>query len=221
MDRTARPLSCRWVGLVTCLLGLAASSGCMPAITAAAYLIKGHNVDADYDGLKGKHVAVVVRPPITMNQDQALAAQEMAERITYLLDSNVRKISVIDQQEVANWTDEHNWESFKEIGKALEADMVVGVELDDFSLYRSSSVYQGRATVKIAVYDMQQDGKITFERELGQFEWPKSGAPVSNTPRADFRRYFVEVLSERIATHFYDHDGTLEFVTESPSISLH
>jgi len=41
---------------------LLAAAGCRTVFTTAAYLIKGTNVDAEYEGLREKRVVVVCRP---------------------------------------------------------------------------------------------------------------------------------------------------------------
>ena len=56
--------------------------------------------------------------------------RQVGERLT----KKVKKIKVVDEREVSEWTDENSWQKFTEVGKALKADMVVGIELERFSL---------------------------------------------------------------------------------------
>ncbi len=190
-------------------------------MTTIAYLIKGTDIDAEYDGLRGKTVAVVCRPPLTMDPHQAHAARELAERVSYLLQQNVRKIKVIEQQDVANWTDENSWDDFREIGRALEAEMVLAIEMEDFSLHRSASVFQGRATTKLTVYDMQKDGKVAWEKLPPQSVYPpNSGLPISRRA-SEFRERFVGVLAEEIGRHFYKHDAVSDYAEDTSSLDFH
>ncbi len=221
MDRTLltplwRKLS--WSCLVVAVLGF--TGGCTGLFTMAAYLIKGTDAPAEFKGLKDKRVAVVCRAPVTMNTDQALGSRELAERVTFLLQANVPKIKTIDQQDVADWTDENTWEDFRDIGKALDAEMVVGIDIDEFSLQRSSSVYQGRAKVRISVYDMETGGRV-YDKQPNQFLYPNSGGmPTNNIPRAEFRRHFVFQLAEQIGSKFYAHDPRSVFASDTQAMKL-
>ncbi len=202
------------------ILGMMAYTGCN-MITFAAFMIRGFDAPAEFKDLKGKRVCVVCRAPVTMNTDQALGARELADRLSFLLQTNVPKITVIDQQDVADWTDENNWEDFREIGKALEAEMVVAVELDEFSLQRSASVYQGQAKLRMSVFDMESGDRV-FDKQPNQFLYPSSGGlPTSNLPRNEFRRAFVHHLAELLGSSFYSHDPRKVFASDTNAISLH
>jgi len=189
-------------------------------IRFAAFMIRGFDAPAEFKDLKGKRVAVVCRAPVTMNTDQALGARELAERLSFLLQANVPKIEVIDQQDVADWTDENSWEDFREIGKALDAEMVVAIEVDEFSLQRSASVYQGQAKLRVSVFDMETGDRV-FDKQPNQYLYPNSGGlPTSNVPRAEFRRAFVSHLAEQIGSWFYSHDPRKVFASDTNTMSL-
>ncbi len=128
--------------------------------------------------------------------------------------------TVIDQREVTEWTDEKSWDEFTEIGKALHADMVVGLDLDEFDLYQSQGLYQGRATIsKLVVYDMRKPNEPAFETSIPQIHYPPtSPIPAGDKPEAEFRTQFIKVLSEHVARHFYDHDPTAEFASDSTAL---
>ena len=201
------------------ILGSLMFTGCN-MLTFAAFMIRGFDTPAEFKDLKGKRVAVVCRAPVTMNTDQALGARELAERLSFLLQANVPKIEVIDQQDVADWTDENSWEDFREIGKALDAEMVVAVEVDEFSLQRSSSVYQGQAKVRVSVFNMETGDRV-FDKQPSQFLYPNTGGlPTSNLPRSEFRRAFVFDLAERIGSWFYTHDHRKVFAGDTNAMSL-
>ncbi|MBI1902254.1 MAG: hypothetical protein HYS13_14225 [Planctomycetia bacterium] len=194
------------------------SSGCLAIIPFIAYMIKGRNVPAEFDGLASKKVAVVCRPPHTMTQDQAVGCRELGARLTYLLQTNVKKIDMVSQQDVANWTDENNLEDFVELGKALGADIVVAVEMDTFSLYGSGSIYKGRADYHIAVYDVKDGGKVLFEKHPGETSYPPTGGEAITKPKANFRRKFVDNLAEEIGRHFYPHDRAAGYAVSAEGL---
>ena len=114
-----------------------------------------------------ERVVVICRPPSSHEYRHAGAARTIGKRISKKLEANVDGIDVVSPQEVDNWVDEQDWDNFKDLGRAVKATRVVYVELDDFSLYKGATLYQGDANVKLSVYDMDNRGKLTFERNVG------------------------------------------------------
>lgn len=199
---------CLAATLVTAIL--LGTAGCVEIATTIAYLIKGTNVDADYPGLEGKKVVVVCRPLALQQYRDAGSAKDLANQVAKILKQNVSKIKIVEQKEVAAWCDENNWQEYSEVGKALKADMVVGIDLTSFSTYQGPTLYQGKATVSIRVYDMKDLSKPAWEKDLPQVIYPPNiGIPISSDlSETDFRRKFTAKLADRIAQHFYAHDST-------------
>jgi hypothetical protein len=205
MDRSA--IRHRIVLFVVLLVVSVSSFGCLGGLTTAMYLLKGTDVDPDYAGLKAKKVAVVCRSPATLQYRNANVARDVAQEVSVLLQKKVPKIQVVDQRKVNNWTDENTWEEFVEVGKAMKADMVVGIELESFNLFQGQTLYQGRADAKIHVYDCKKGGKLVFEKTMPQSVYPPNmPIPTSERREPEFRHEFELVLADQIARHFYAHD---------------
>jgi hypothetical protein len=206
MDRP----SLRFVVAAIMLIAVATmvtSIGCQAGMATALYLIKGTDVDPDYAGLKGKKVVVVCRSPASMQYSNSNAGRDLAQQMSKLLQEKVPKIKVVDSQKVAKWCDENTWEEYVEVGKALKADMVVGVELDKFSIYQGQTLYQGKANSAVHVYDCKEGGKVVFEKILPQTVYPPNTfIQTSEIQEKEFRREFISVLADQIARHFYSHD---------------
>ena len=186
---------------------LSCSSGCRSAIATAMYLFKGDDVNAEYTGLKGKKVAVVCRPPAGLNYANSTVGKDLVQQMSKLLQEHVGKIKVVDAQKVNKWCDENTWEEYVEVGKALKADVVVGVELEKFSIYQAQTLYQGKANAMVRVYDCKDGGKVVFEKILPQTLYPPNTfIQTSDVQESEFRREFVGVLADQIARHFYGHD---------------
>ncbi len=215
MDRFIRRYS--WVFAVCATLGVvAAATGCRSAIATMLFVFKGNNVEADFKGLEKKKVAVVIRPTAEMQCRNPGAARELAKRLSKKLADNVNKIKIVDQQKVEKWCDENNWEEYPEVGKAVKAEMVVGVDLESFSIYQGQTIYQGRASCSVRVYDVKDDGKVVFERNMPQTIYPPSaGVAASEMPETEFRLQFVDVLAEQIGRYFYPHDGHADIGQDS------
>ena len=203
-----RPFLRRRITFVAVLL-LAAIPliGCQSALFTALWVLKGNDVDPDFKELKGKKVAVVCRPLVSLQYSNSNVGRELAKQISLLLQEKVPKIKVIDQGKINKWADEHSWEEFTEVGKAMKAEMVVAVDLESFGLFQGQTLYEGKANATIHVFDMQKGGKEVFHKSIPQARYPASGPmPASEKTPADFRVEFEAVLANQIARHFFAHD---------------
>jgi len=217
MDRFCL-VSRRWSALVG-LLGLSVMAGCNMVATAM-YVINGTNVPADYDGLKGKKIAVVCRPIASLQYRDASVARDLAKQVGALIKKNVKNVTIIDQREIDQWADENNWEEYAQIGKALDADIVVGLDLEQFSLYEGKTLYQGKASLNLVVFDVKKGKDPVYEKPLPQTHYPPNSAiPAVDRTEAQFRRQFVGMLAEQIARHFYNHDPTVDFASDSTALN--
>jgi hypothetical protein len=217
MNRAFRIVSV-W-GWAACIaLGCATSTGCIGALLASGiYFWNGGNVvPAEYEGLENERVVVLCRPPASYEYRNAGAARAIGSRVSTMLEANVKGIDVVSPKEVDNWIDEQDWDNFKDLGRSVKATRIVYIELDDFDLYKGKTVLQGTADVSISVYDMDDRGKLVWERRLGQVLYPKnSGIPAADKPAQIFEREFVGMLSRQIAEHFYKHDPNAMFALDA------
>jgi ABC-type uncharacterized transport system auxiliary subunit len=217
MDR----MRCRnraWM-LPASLLLCAALPGCASTLATAYWVIHGTDTPAEFDGLKEKRVVVVCRPVASLQYRYSTVARELASQVQRRLQENVKKIDVVEQQVVDDWQDNNNWEEFTEIGKALKADMVVAIELEHFNLYQGQTLYQGQANAHLKVYDMQNGGKLVWEKSPKQTLFPPSGGiPTSERQEAQFRREYLTVLSDELARHFFAYDSMASFAIDSTAL---
>ena len=199
---------------------LAACGGCHQLLFTAVYLFHGNNVKAEYKELRGKTVAVVCRPLATFKyNNNARAHQDVADQVGRLLQKNVSKIKVVSHRKVAEWMDGHNSDDYAEIAKAVGADVVVAIDLQQFDVLLSQTLYQGRAVAEVKVYDCKS-GNPLFEKDPIQVTFPPN-APVSASDGAaeeTFRRKFVRVLAERLARAFYDYEADRDYGLDSAAL---
>jgi len=196
---------------------LIANSGCPALLATGIYVLDGGNlVPAECDGLKGERVVVMCKPPSSNEYRHAGASRSVAAKVSELLVKNVKNIDVVNPREVDNWVDESDWGDFRELAKAVHADKVVYIELEDFELYKGKTLYQGRADVKVTVYDMRDHAHELWENHLGEVLYPvNSGIPAQDKPVQQFEREFVEIVADRVATNFYRHDPNAEFAMDA------
>jgi len=208
------------LSLSVLLVAAVATPGCRTALTTAAYLIKGTDVDAEFNGLRDKKTIVVCRPATSLSYRDPGVSGDLARQLSILLRDNVRKAVVVDQQKVSQWADMNQWSEYPEVGKAMNSDMVVGIDLLDFSLYEGQTVYQGHATVALRVYDCTTETpELVFEKELPEVVYPPN-APIETTSRSEseFRRKFLRVLADHVGRHFYAHDAYADYALDATAL---
>jgi hypothetical protein len=193
---------------------LPAASGCSTLFTAA-YLFQPADVPAEFTGLRGKHVAIACRPIVELEFTDAGSARELASLVGAQIGSKVRRTRIISQQEVARWVDENSWVDYPSLGKSLDADLVVGVDLEAFRLHEGSTLYRGRATAHVKVYEVATK-KIVFEKRIDDFSFPDNTAiPASDRSEAEFRGMFLQMLSQKISRCFHAYESREVFAEDS------
>ncbi|MBW3595977.1 MAG: hypothetical protein KY475_01730 [Planctomycetes bacterium] len=204
------------MGIATALLSL---GGCA-IINHLLYVTQGAKIPAEFDGLKGKRVAVVCVSP---NDDfgPGSTSVDLSRGVETLLRERVKDIKIVRHEEVANWIDRNNWRhDYLDIGRGVKADMVVAVDLAHFSLYEGSTLFQGRADLQVSVFDMSTGGTKVYQATLDDFSFPARGAqPVTDISEAKFKRAFVAILAQNIGRNFYDYDIQENIAPDAASLT--
>lgn len=189
------------------------TGGCVGFLAQVGYWTGAANVPAAFSGLEGKRVAVVCITDSSTFGPQA-DSLVLADMIASALRQNVKDIELVPSDEIADWIDRNDWDEmdFEEIGRGVQAERVVAVELAGLSLYEGPTLYKGRASAKVRVLDMEQGGKELFRRQLHEITFPVNGAyPATSTSEATFRRSFIDVLARQISRLFYEYEMTERF----------
>lgn len=206
------------LSLAIAATALVTSTGCLHMLLATGiYFWEGGNlVDAECELLQEKSVVVFCRPPAAQEFRHAGASRAIAERVGTLITLNDKSVDVVPQAKVDEWIDENGSDDYEELGKAVKADMVIHIELSHFELFKGKTVYQGNADVTVSVYDMQDNGRLVYEKEMGEFLYPvHSGVPVQDKPVTTFQREYIGVLSDAIGKNFYRHDPHADFAIDA------
>ncbi len=202
MIRSINPRAFFCLGLL-----LVCVSGCS-ALGTIMYFIDPNDTPAAYKGLEEKKTVVVCRAE-SLEYSDPLIGRELAGVIGRKMEQgNERKLSVIDDQKLADWTDRNDWSDYRQVGKALKADMVVGVDIERFVIRQGPTLLQGQADVRISVYDIKDGGKKVWEYRPATIKFPPN-APIPSSERqeAEFRRQFIDIVAETIAHNFYAYNS--------------
>lgn len=200
------------------LLAVVSSTGCIGMMAQIGWVTGGDLKPPEFDGLAGKKVAVVV---ITKGgtYGPGTEATLIATRVERLLQRELDDVTIIDQDKIADWIDQNNWNEvdYVEVGKGLQAEMVVGVDIDEYSLTDGPTLFKGRTSYTVKVFDMSKQGnKVVFTQTPPMYEFPKQGGRYRDTTsRAKFERNYVKMLSQHIARHFYAYPMTSDFATDA------
>ena len=191
---------------------LAALPGCGP-IATIAWLIHGPEmIPAEFDGLKGKRVAVVCLDANSLSGPGG-EADAVGKAVAMLLAKQVPDIHMVRQNEVADWLDTHGDDvtDYRDVGRGVKADMVIGIDLLAFNLHEGKTLLKGRSKVGVKVYDMKKGGELVYEAAPKEIAWPKEGARHVTENEAGFRTVFIGMLAERIARDFYSVELATSF----------
>ena len=216
MDRSRSTTA--WLPLALVIAALVTTSGCLSQLLATGvYLMDGGNLaPAECEALEDQRVVVFCRPPASYEFRHAGAPRAIAARVSELLEMNVPGIDMVPQKQVDNWIDENDADDFKELGKAVKADLVVYIDLGHFELFKGKTVYQGNADVTVSVHDMNDDARRVWDKPMGEVLYPiHSGIAVQDKPVEQFQREFIEVVSSEIGIHFYRHDPHANFAIDA------
>jgi hypothetical protein len=195
--------------------------GCVGLLTNLLY--PGHLIPAAYDGLNQQRVAVVCVSTDSI-QSPYSTSNLLARKIHGMLQRKVKGIELIDEDKVADWVDNNDWDQvddgYRKIGEGLRADKVVAVEVSSYSLHDGGTMFKGRCTVDVAVYDMVEGGKKILVLDTLPVVYPDNGG-VSTTTQSDreFRDDFLKVVAHEVAKNFYRYDLKEDMALDATHIS--
>ncbi|MBX3419892.1 MAG: hypothetical protein KF851_20020 [Pirellulaceae bacterium] len=203
-----------WIFLAC--LPLMFSSGCI--LSQLIYVIKGHKTKAEFQGLANKKVAV-----LCMSEAQGFGHDSLTTTISKTvglkIQQSVKKVQVVPHSRVEDWLDNNDWnrKDMVRFGKGVGAEKVVTIEIGNYSIHEGSTLYKGRSTVRVRVYDIADDGNVEFEKGPSEYIFPTTGRPAIQTNDRNFEAIYLAKLTENISNHFCDYDA-LDRVAEDASL---
>ena len=193
------------------------AAGC-GAMAQLLYFVKGHDIPAAYSGFEGKRVAIVVTTESSSYGPDSLS--ETVEKYLHLkLATNVEAIEIVSETEVKNWLDlnQSDGTHLADLGAGVGADLVLGVDIDNYKIRQGRTMYKGRADIEVNVVDIATGNK-TFAFGPDHFEYPENGRPAINTTDRQFQMFYLSWLTERIARNFYKHDSLADVADDAASL---
>lgn len=203
------------------LTGIVANSGGCTFLSQLVLTLEDRKINANFKGLEGKTVAVVCLDAHTLRQPGG-EADALARALGKELAANVPNIKLISEAKVADWMDNQRDDvvDFRDVGKGVKADMVVGIDLKSFRIYEpGGTTLRGRSTVEVKVYDLSKPHEPVHTIEEEQITFPEH-VEVHVTESADnFRKLFIQQMAHRLAKEFYAYDKMLDFNSDPKFIN--
>lgn len=195
--------------LTLVVVGCISFSGCIGAATQLMYVIKGHKVPATYPGLEGKRVAVVCVSDANAYGPDTLT-YTICKGVSVKLAQAVKDIEVIPPYKIEDWVDQNgfNGTDFEQLGRDLEADMVLAIEVGSYSIHEGQTMFKGRADITATVFDIAKGGQVEFVHGPEQFTFPENGRPAIQTTDRQFEMVYLTKLTQHLARQFHPHDQT-------------
>lgn len=203
--------------LILCIL---TTTGCTRLITLGALLVYGTELPAEFKDLQGKRVAVAVVTPNGIQNDPASAI--LSRQLNALLAMNVKKISMVDSQEVDEVSKDFQRGAYDmvKLGKRLDAEYLVAVQLSDLELHDGPTLYKGRCKCMVSVYKVPDGETPVFVKDHSNFSAPASGISKTAMDEAKFQGIYLGLLAKFIAMNFHPHERGADVAIDAAFHSL-
>lgn len=132
---------------------------------------------------------------------------DIVDRMSRTLE--IRGVKVVSADDVAAWFDDHGeWGDFSELAERFDADYVMNISIQEFSLEvpDSKNLQQGKIAGNVQVLDCSGDGEpvAAFERTFS-LQFPEYPVPKENRSEHLFTEGFLDRTSLTLAQFLYDH----------------
>jgi hypothetical protein len=170
--------------------------------------------------LKGKKVVLLTHVSPSSGSDYADLSRDLSRQLTSLLRKEVRKITVVDPDKVAEWITAHpSWTDPAEAAKAFEADMAIFLDVTKFDTEdpRSPNLMYGDSSINIQVWEIahpknskgqenksQPKESTKIYEETADTSFPARG-PVSKDngiSASSFRLKFIKIVALELSWQF-------------------
>lgn len=202
----------RTLWIVMILFFSCSGFGCVGVGAHLMYWLKGTRVEAEYKGLEGKRVAVICMSDAAPYGPD-VSTQILSRQIRRKLARSIKKIKLVSRSEIESWTDTNNWDQidYLEIGRGLDADVVIAVELSGYSLEEGAGLFKGSTTFSVQVFDLNQSSsprEPVYTKGPVDYSFP-GNHPIPATQgmsTAKFEQMFMIELGEKISQLFCGYD---------------
>jgi hypothetical protein len=159
-----------------------------------------------------KKVLIVVRTPQAIEGDMPSLDVDLIDTISRRM--KLHGVQVVDPDLVAKWIDQNGgrFDHPSELAREFDTHYIAVIDVDTFSLHDANSpnLFHGTAVGQMQVFEVQEvaGSKEALQVFGGNFRnsYPPHGpVPVDSLSTKMFQKRFVDNLSDRIGSRFYDY----------------
>lgn len=170
------------------------------------------NIDAEYDGLAGKKIAVLVMTTPAVDFEHPYARLELTSIVSLALSERVKNATFVDVEEIDRFQREDlDWLSMgiDEIGKKFEVDRVVYLDVIQYTMIEENSVnlLRGRILAEVSVYEMEaaEANAAVYTGEVMVVHPDYAPVPVGGGARQQIELASIRLFAQELARKFTDH----------------
>jgi hypothetical protein len=191
--------------LLACLM--LTQPGCLGITSNLMHMVGADMIPPQFEGLEESRLVIVTSTESSHYKDD-VSAQILSKSVGAILTQKVDDVKLVRQSEIDQWRDRFGWENndMVALGKEVEADKVVAIELDNVKLRDGKSMYRGSADVVVTVYDCETGDEL-YRREMDEYTFPRTaGQHITETTESNFRKVYLGMLASEIGRSFHAYD---------------
>ncbi len=159
-----------------------------------------------------KKLLVVVRTPQAIEGELPSLDLDLITAVSRRL--KVHGVQIVNPDDVAKWIDKNGgrFDHPSELAREFHADFIAVIDVDTFSLHDAGSpnLYHGSASGQMQVFQVKEIAGLKEAQSVfsGSFrnQYPPHGpVPVDSLSSKMFEMRFIDHLSDRLGSRFYDY----------------
>ena len=197
-----------------------ALAGCQPLAYFAYALLpipRDKTIEAEFDGLAGHRVAIVVFSDQRTLYEYPRARLSVSAAVAEHLRRNVKDIEVISSLGVIKYQDENiYWDAQDKtkLAKVFGADYLLFITLVEFGTREpgSQSLYRGRVTAEVSVYDssLPERRARVWKGDSIRIVHPEHGTGLLEDNDREIRHEAERMFADALVKKFYKHEVPIE-----------
>lgn len=214
-------ISVRWrVGLaLLATLTLFSNVGCSLGVMAGRAIFGDPKQVSEFRTRTGidltkedQKLLVVVRTPQSIEGELPSLDLDLIDAVSRKL--KLHGVQIVSPDDVAKWIDKNGgrFDHPSELAREFDTDFIAVIDVDTFSLQDvgSPNLYHGSAAGQMQVFQVQEIAGTKEAQQVfaGNFrnQYPPHGpVPADSLSRKMFEKRFIDNLSDRLGSRFYDY----------------
>ena len=181
---------------------LASGTGCVSLTANLMRMVYGNDIPPEYVGLKDQKIVIVCSDE--KGYCQSDTTSQVSRGLQAIVTNKLRKATVVPQSRIDNWlaSDAEGADVAPQIGRALEADVVILVDMRGMTLHDGATMYRGKSDITVELFDVEK-GEVAFRKNLHGFTYPQNAA-IGRTEMEEekFQRIYLNEVAIRVSQLF-------------------